>query len=73
MKAPDAKVVLLDHINDVLEFATRNIRRVAPQFLKQGKVVVELADGRKGCPKQGPFDVIHMGGAIESVPKEIED
>lgn len=30
-------------------------------------------DGRKGLPGCGPFDVIHVGGAIERIPVEIEE
>jgi protein-L-isoaspartate O-methyltransferase len=30
-------------------------------------------DGRKGLPSEAPFDVIHVGGAIEKIPIELLD
>ena len=30
-----------------------------------------LADGRKGIKQHAPFDVIHIGGAINTMPAEI--
>ena len=31
------------------------------------------ADGRKGLAEHGPYDVIHVGGAISAIPQELED
>lgn len=28
-------------------------------------------DGRKGLPENGPYDVIHVGGALPNVPDEL--
>ena len=28
-------------------------------------------DGRKGYDREGPYDVIHVGGAINSIPEEL--
>ena len=30
-------------------------------------------DGRKGYAEGGPYDVIHIGGAMACVPTEIEN
>jgi protein-L-isoaspartate(D-aspartate) O-methyltransferase len=40
-------------------------------LLKQKRIVPILADGRLGIPEHGPYDVIHIGGAIDSMPEEI--
>ena len=32
-----------------------------------------VGDGRKGLPQYGPYDVIHVGGALKDIPKELID
>lgn len=36
------------------------------------KIIPITCDGRKGLPEHGPYDVIHVGGALEKVPPELE-
>lgn len=40
-------------------------------MLRQKRIVFLLKDGRQGLQEHGPYDVIHLGGAIESVPQSI--
>jgi protein-L-isoaspartate O-methyltransferase len=42
-------------------------------LIKTKRIIVKTMDGRKGCKEEGPYDVIHVGGAMSSVPKELED
>lgn len=35
------------------------------------KIVPLTMDGRKGLPEHGPYDVIHVGGALPKVPEEL--
>jgi protein-L-isoaspartate(D-aspartate) O-methyltransferase len=41
--------------------------------LKEKRIIPILKDGRKGHADHAPYDVIHVGGALESVPLEIID
>ena len=42
------------------------------KFIK-GRIEFICMDGRKGIKEKGPFDVIHVGGALNIIPVELED
>lgn len=63
----DCKVYMLDHIQEILDFAIKNIKKGNPYLIKQKRIIPILQDGRKGLPQHGPYDVIHVGGAIDEV------
>ena len=50
-----------------------NINKDNAYLIKQKKIMALTCEGRKGLESMGPFDVIHVGGAMEKVPKELED
>jgi protein-L-isoaspartate(D-aspartate) O-methyltransferase len=65
------KVYMVDHIKDIMDFALSNIKKGNFYLLKQKRIIPIIKDGRKGIPEHGPYDVIHVGGAIESVTDEL--
>ncbi len=67
------KVYMVDHIQEILDFAKFNIQKGNPILLKQKRVIPILADGRKGLAQHGPYDIIHVGGAIEELKQELID
>lgn len=67
----NSKVIGLDHIEDVVNFAKNNLSKRNQYLLDSQRVEFVKADGRKGYPEQGPYDIIHIGGAMQSVPQEI--
>ena len=73
MMGKGSKVYIVDHIKEILDFAIRNIKKGNPYLMKQKRIIPILADGRKGLKEHGPYDVIHIGGAIEEVSQEILD
>src|SRR3546814_10649050 len=42
-------------------------------FRSDSNVVVIEGDLEKGCPDQGPFDVILIGGTVAAIPPAITD
>jgi protein-L-isoaspartate(D-aspartate) O-methyltransferase len=73
MVGKDGKVFMVDHLQQVLDYALGNIKKGNSYLLKQKRIIPILKDGRKGLADHGPYDVIHVGGALESMPQEILD
>eukprot|EP00828_Plagiopyla_frontata_P029505 TRINITY_DN38178_c0_g1_i1.p3 TRINITY_DN38178_c0_g1~~TRINITY_DN38178_c0_g1_i1.p3 ORF type:complete len:167 (+),score=28.29 TRINITY_DN38178_c0_g1_i1:157-657(+) len=67
------KVYGVDHIQGIKDFAQENISKANQYLLDSGRVELLVQDGRKGLSQYGPYDVIHVGGAIESISQEIKD
>ena len=40
-------------------------------MLRQKRIIPVLKDGRKGLEEYAPFDIIHIGGAVNAIPAEI--
>jgi len=71
MVGETGKVFSVDHIEQITQFAKENIAKKNAELLSRITFVTQ--DGRKGLPEHAPFDVIHIGGAMPFIPKEIED
>lgn len=65
----DGKVVGIDHIPQLTELATNNMRKSEEgrRLLDSGKVEFVTGDGRKGYPDAGPYDAIHVGAAASDL------
>ena len=50
-----------------------NIKKGNAHLIKQKRVVPVLCDGRKGLPEYGPYQVIHLGGAVPEVTSTLLD
>lgn len=59
------KVVGVDHIHELVDLATTNMRKSddGKDLLGTGRVQFIKADGRKGWKDGGPYDAIHVGAA----------
>lgn len=64
----DGKVYMVDHIAEIVKFAFKNIQKENKILLKKKKIIGITKDGRKGLPEYAPYDVIHVGGAVEHLP-----
>ena len=62
---PNGKVIGVDHIQDLIDLACRNMNQSAEgkELLTSGRVQFIKADGRKGWPEEAPYDAIHVGAA----------
>jgi len=65
------KVIGLDHIEDIIIFARNNLKKKNQYLIDSRRVEFINADGRKGYPEGGSYDVIHVGGAVAQVPQEM--
>jgi len=70
---PKGKVVGIETVDALVEWASQNISRDQPQLLEQGTVVIKKQDGWKGDPEFQPFDAIHVGAAAEKLPQPLVD
>lgn len=66
-----SKVYMIDHIQEILDFAIKNIKKQNKILIKHKRIIPIKMDGRKGLPENGPYDVIHVGGALPNVPDEL--
>ncbi|KAJ3503152.1 hypothetical protein NM208_g16574 [Fusarium decemcellulare] len=77
-------VVGLEHIKELAELGERNMAKSAEgkEFLKNGRVIFRLGDGRKGwveAPREGEqnkgtgWDVIHVGASATEMHHELLD
>lgn len=64
-------VVGIDHIPELIEISTRNVRDDCSHFLKEGRVKFVVGDGRLGYAADAPYNAIHVGAAAESIPQEL--
>lgn len=64
MMGKDCKVYMIDHIKDIVDFAIKNISKQNKHLLLTKKIIPLTMDGRKGLVEHGPYDVIHVGGAM---------
>ncbi|KKA25744.1 Protein-L-isoaspartate(D-aspartate) O-methyltransferase [Rasamsonia emersonii CBS 393.64] len=65
----DGHVIGIDHIQELVDLARNNMQKSADgrKFLESGKVKFVTGDGRLGWKEGGPYDVIHVGAAAETL------
>lgn len=73
MVGKEGRVYMIDHIQQILDFAMANIKKGNAHLIKQKRLVPVLCDGRKGLPEFGPYQVIHVGGAVPTVNSTLLD
>jgi len=57
------QVITLEIVPELAAFAQANLQRAGAQ-----RVTVRQADGSRGLPAEGPFDVILLSGSVPEVP-----
>ena len=73
MQESNAKVYGVEHIPELVNMSIQNISKHYKHYIDSGKINIILADGRDGLPNEAPFDVIHVGAAVEVIPKTLLD
>jgi len=61
----------IDVVPHLIDLSTQNILKADKDLIDSGTVSVELGDGWKGLPNEGPFHAIHVGAAAESLPTSL--
>jgi len=62
---PGGKVIGIDHIQELVDLATKNMAKSkeGKELLESGTVEFVKGDGRKGYLEEAPYDAIHVGAA----------
>ena len=68
----EARVYGVDHVPELVEWATSNVTADSPELLNS-RLSFIVGDGRLGLPDQAPFDVIHVGAAAPELPPALVD
>ncbi|XP_050450620.1 protein-L-isoaspartate(D-aspartate) O-methyltransferase-like isoform X3 [Cataglyphis hispanica] len=64
-------VIGIEHIPELIEISTRNVREDNPHFLKENRIKFIVGDGRLGHAADGPYNAIHVGAAANTLPQEV--
>ncbi|KAH7373569.1 hypothetical protein KP509_17G063100 [Ceratopteris richardii] len=72
MTGPEARVVGVEHIPELVEGSIENVKasKAAP-MLESGRLSLHVGDGRLGWPDEAPYDAIHVGAASSKVPNAL--
>ncbi|VVC25760.1 Protein-L-isoaspartate(D-aspartate) O-methyltransferase,S-adenosyl-L-methionine-dependent [Cinara cedri] len=73
MIGENGKAVGIDHIPELVEKSIQNVRQDHPELLNSERVIFEIGDGRLGLDKYAPYNAIHVGAAVEKIPKTLLD
>ncbi|XP_014599002.1 PREDICTED: protein-L-isoaspartate(D-aspartate) O-methyltransferase-like [Polistes canadensis] len=73
MVGPRGRVIGIEHIPELIEVSSRNVREDCPHFLKDGRLIFVVGDGRLGHTTDGPYNAIHVGAAAETLPQKLVD
>lgn len=65
------KVYGIDVHPELVKLARENIMKEDSDLLRNNVVELSVGDGWKGLPEKGPFDVIHVGAAADTFPKNL--
>ncbi|KAK3754624.1 hypothetical protein QZH41_020547 [Actinostola sp. cb2023] len=71
MVGPSGKVYGIDHMDQLVNEATANIKKGNNELFENGRVEIIKGDGRKGYPAGAPFDAIHVGAAAPVLPEDL--
>lgn len=66
-------VVGVEHIPQLYQFGLENVQKHHASLLSNGRIIFVNDDGRRGCKKYGPYKIIHVGAALEDLPRDIID
>ncbi|KAL9187262.1 hypothetical protein ACHAXT_001365 [Thalassiosira profunda] len=67
----EGKVYGIDVVPELVEMSEANIRKEDADLFDSGTVKVMVKDGWKGYPEGSPFNVIHVGAAAATFPKNL--
>lgn len=70
---PAGKVVGVEHVEQLTQLASRNIRSWNRAALDDGLIKLRTADGRLGAEDEAPFAAIHVGAASPDIPQRLID
>ena len=71
MAGPNAKVIGIDHIQELVDWSEKNIRKNNSNLIDSGRIKLFVGDGHFGFEEEGPYHVIHVGAADSGIPQSV--
>jgi protein-L-isoaspartate(D-aspartate) O-methyltransferase len=68
---PTSKVYAIDYIPELVELSQTNIMKSDSDLISSNQIKLITGNGWKGFSEGAPYDVIHVGAAAASLPKEL--
>ena len=66
-------MVGIEHIPELFLKGKKNIQKHHKNLLDEKKIILLNCDGRNGCKEFGPYHLIHVGAAAETIPQVLVD
>ena len=57
-------VVGIDHIPELVNLSKENISKSNKKLLDEGKIILDVSDGRYGYKQYAPYNCIYVGAGI---------
>ncbi len=70
--SPEARVFGMECMPELAECAKETINHFLPQEVSS-RISFLVGDGEKGCPEEGPYDIIHVGFMCHNIPEPLLD
>lgn len=70
MLGESGRVVGIEHIPELVNLATKNIKNDNSNLLTE-RIKLIVGDGRQGYPSEAPFNAIHVGAAAPNLPQTL--
>ncbi|KAH9400692.1 Protein-L-isoaspartate(D-aspartate) O-methyltransferase [Tyrophagus putrescentiae] len=61
----------IEHFPQLLNESIENITSGNADLLKSKRIILQVGDGRKGCPEHAPYNAIHVGAAAPTLPNAL--
>ena len=71
MAGSNAKVIGIDHIQELVDWSEKNIRKNNSTLIDSGRIKLVVGDGHFGFEEDGPYHVIHVGAADSGIPQSV--
>ena len=68
---PSATVYGVDYKPEMIEVAQRSLAKEHGDLMRASRIVLHTSDGAQGYPPGAPYDAIHVGVAVESLPETL--
>ena len=71
MAGPNGKVIGIDHIQELVDWSEKNIRKNHGDLIDSGRIKLVVGDGHFGFEEEGPYHAIHVGAADDGIPQSV--
>ncbi|XP_047986400.1 protein-L-isoaspartate(D-aspartate) O-methyltransferase isoform X2 [Leguminivora glycinivorella] len=71
MVGETGRVIGIEHIPELVQMATKNIKKDNPALLTSERIKLIAGDGRVGYEAEAPYSAIHVGAAAPTLPQAL--